>query len=82
MTNITVAIAAATIEKRAVRNVIIAKGNARKKMKVRRRCTGWFRLTAASGEMVWGGRDETASGDRKIRMNVRTAEVRKRPNIQ
>lgn len=82
MTNITVAIAAATMVKRAVRKVIIAKGKARKKMKVRRRCAGWARLTAASGERVWGGRDETASGDRKMRMKVRTAAVRKRPNIQ
>lgn len=32
--------------------------------------------------MVCGGREETANGERKMRMKERTVETRKRPNIQ
>ena len=82
MVNMTVATTEATMVKRAVAKVSRVKGRERRRMKVRRRWGGWDWLTDGSGEMVWGGREETARGERKTRMKVRTVATMKRPNIQ
>lgn len=39
-------------------------------------------MTEGSEDIVCGGREETANGERKMRIKERTAETRKRPNIQ
>lgn len=80
--NITVATTEATIVNNAVTKVRMRKGTDRRSTKVRRRCTGWLWFRAGSPERDWGGREETANGDRKMRTKVRTVAVMKRPNIQ
>lgn len=75
---------------RAVKKASMRNGKERSQMKVRRRCGGWpagvicepLVLAAAQSLMVCGGREETASGLRKIMMKLRTAAAMNRPNIQ
>lgn len=92
ISNMTVATAEATIVTSAVKNERIRNGRERNQMNVRRRWGGCPAglievplldvLAAAQSLIVWGGRDETASGLRNIIMKLRTAAAMKRPNIQ
>lgn len=82
MENMTVATTEATMVRRAVKKVRRRKGNERRRTKVRRRWGGRAWLTEGWGEMDCGGREETAKGERKMRMKERTVETMKRPNIQ
>jgi hypothetical protein len=80
--NMTVAMTEATMVNKAIRNVKMVIGRARKKIKVGRRC-GWMPwLIFSSGEIVCGGRADVAKGVVKMATKVNTVAVIKRPNIQ
>lgn len=94
MENMTVAMTEATTVRTAMTKVKSRRGKARSRTKVPRRCgrrvddgevlgsslaSGY---AAAAAAAACGGREETASGERKMATKQRTVAERKRPNIQ